>query len=149
MDSAIHRLNNWGQVNKYVNVRNCERMRLSFPVSHRDLSKQDGTRTKVAHDRECKIFRDLFRQSAVLSLPAVLLRKVPLLRRGQPRSQGLSSLPPLSFSQRQWRQRRETLGTRLRRGEAWKFDLKAPKMTAVATHIFCYPHHPTKLFSLN
>ena len=31
----------------------------------------------------------------------------------QPRSQGLSSLPPLSFSQRQWRQRRETLGTRL------------------------------------
>ena len=90
-------------VNKYVNVRNCERMRLSFPVSHRDLSKQDGTRTKVAHDRECTISRDLSRQSAVLSLPAVLLRKVPLLRRG----------------------------------EAWKFDLKAPKMTAVATHIFC------------
>jgi len=30
----------------------------------------------------------------------------------QPRSQGLSSLPPLSL--RQWRQRRETLGTRLR-----------------------------------
>ena len=31
---------------------------------------------------------------------------------GQPRSKGLSSLPPL-FSHRQWRQRRETLGTRL------------------------------------
>ena len=37
----------------------------------------------------------------------------------QPRSQGLSSLPTLSlrkdfvFSQRRWRQRRETLGTRL------------------------------------
>ena len=33
----------------------------------------------------------------------------------QPRSQGLSSLPPLSLTQRQWRQRRETLGTRLGR----------------------------------
>ena len=31
----------------------------------------------------------------------------------QPRSQGLSSLPPLSLRKRQWRQRRETLGTRL------------------------------------
>ena len=40
-----------------------------------------------------------------------------LITSAQPRSQGLCSLPPLSlrkdFSQRQWRQRRETLGTRL------------------------------------
>ena len=38
----------------------------------------------------------------------------PVSRLSQPRSQGLSPLPPLSFSQRQGRQRRETLGTRLR-----------------------------------
>ena len=40
----------------------------------------------------------------------------------QPRSQGLSSLPPLSFSQRQWRQRRETLGTRLMKTVSWSFS---------------------------
>ena len=31
----------------------------------------------------------------------------------QPRSQGLYSVPPLSFFSQQWRQRKETLGTRL------------------------------------
>ena len=48
---------------------------------------------------------------------SVLISKFFFYQETQPRSQGLSSLPPLSlrkdFSQRQWRQRRETLGTRL------------------------------------
>ena len=51
----------------------------------------------------------------------------------QPRSQGLSSLPSLSLrhSQRQWRQRRETLGTRLTHQE-----LKATKNLLHAVKIF-------------
>ena len=122
-------------VKKYVNVRSCERMRLSFPVSHRDLSKQDGTRTKVAHDRECRISRDLSRQSAVLSLPAVLLRNVLLLRRGlEVWSEGPENdsghypyvLPLL-----------------------WHSRKISALSVAEQCFSFCYPHHPTKLLSLN
>ena len=58
----------------------------SFPLI-RDLTQQDGWKTQdgrmtyknVAQDRECTVSRNIFRHSAVLSLPAVLLRKVPII----------------------------------------------------------------------
>ena len=71
----------------------------------------------------------------------------------QPRSQGLSSLPPLSFSQRQWRQRRETLGTRLEKSRevsikkrsppaSLSFKGQATKQETVKWSIFLYQRMP-------
>ena len=50
-----------------------------------DLTQQDGWKTQdgrmtyesVAQDQECTVSRHIFRHSAVLSLTAVLLRKLP------------------------------------------------------------------------
>lgn len=120
-----------GPTHVWTSCNQCTKLRGFQPLIETFRNRTAQGRKDVAH--ECTVSRDLSRNSAVLSLQSVLLRKVPT----QERPRSLSSKP------RKWQR---SLPIFFAVAMTQQEDALS---VAEQCFSFYYPHHPTKLFSLN